>query len=85
MKTICNQCGACCIAPSISSHIPGMSKGKPAGVKCMHLAPDMKCKIYSTRPEVCINFTPTADLCGNNFKEAYANLSQLEEITKIII
>ena len=85
MKIICNQCGACCIAPSISSPIPGMNNGKPAGVRCIHLAPDMKCKIYSTRPEVCINFTPTADLCGNNFKEACANLSQLEEITKMMI
>jgi Fe-S-cluster containining protein len=26
-------CGACCIAPSISSPIPGMPQGKPAGVR----------------------------------------------------
>lgn len=25
-------CGACCIAPSISSPIPGMPEGKAAGV-----------------------------------------------------
>ncbi|MBF7801077.1 YkgJ family cysteine cluster protein, partial [Klebsiella pneumoniae] len=24
------DCGACCIAPSISSPIPGMPQGKPA-------------------------------------------------------
>ncbi|MGR5456700.1 YkgJ family cysteine cluster protein, partial [Vibrio alfacsensis] len=24
-------CGACCIAPSISSPIPGMPNGKPSG------------------------------------------------------
>jgi Fe-S-cluster containining protein len=30
-------CGACCIAPSISSSIPGMPNGKPAGVVCVHL------------------------------------------------
>ena len=28
-------CGACCIAPSISSAIPGMPDGKPAGVRCV--------------------------------------------------
>jgi hypothetical protein len=27
------DCGACCIAPSISSPIPGMPHGKPAGVR----------------------------------------------------
>ena len=30
-------CGACCIAPSISSPIPGMPNGKPAGVRCVQL------------------------------------------------
>jgi hypothetical protein len=28
-------CAACCIAPSISSPIPGMPHGKPAGVRCI--------------------------------------------------
>ena len=27
------NCGACCIAPSITSPIPGMPQGKPAGVR----------------------------------------------------
>ncbi|NBX68342.1 MAG: YkgJ family cysteine cluster protein, partial [Proteobacteria bacterium] len=30
-------CGACCIAPSISSPLPGMPHGKPAGVRCVNL------------------------------------------------
>ena len=30
-------CGACCIAISISSPIPGMPLGKPAGVRCVQL------------------------------------------------
>ena len=30
-------CAACCIAPSISSPIPGMPHGKPAGVRCAQL------------------------------------------------
>ena len=28
-----SSCGACCIAPSINSPIPGMPHGKPAGVR----------------------------------------------------
>ena len=82
MKIDCNRCGACCIAPSISSEIPGMNGGKPAGVRCIHLTEEMKCGIYNLRPEVCKNFTPTAELCGSAFNEAFANLSHLEEITK---
>ena len=31
------RCGACCTAPSISSPIPGMPHGKPAGVRCIQL------------------------------------------------
>ncbi|HVK38365.1 MAG TPA: YkgJ family cysteine cluster protein, partial [Candidatus Kapabacteria bacterium] len=31
-------CGACCIAPSITSPIPGMPDGKPAGVRCVQLS-----------------------------------------------
>ena len=30
-------CGACCIAPSIASSIPGMPDGKPAGSSPWHL------------------------------------------------
>jgi len=82
MKIECNRCGACCIAPSISSEIPGMNGGKTAGVKCIHLTPEMNCGIYNSRPEVCKNFTPTAGLCGSAFDEAFTNLSHLEEITK---
>ena len=31
------NCGACCIAPSLSSPLPGMPKGKPAGVRWVQL------------------------------------------------
>ena len=36
-------CGACCIAPSITSAIPGMPLGKPAGVRCVQLDDDNRC------------------------------------------
>ncbi|WP_350297005.1 YkgJ family cysteine cluster protein, partial [Limnohabitans sp. Rim8] len=48
-------CGACCTAPSISSPIPGMPSGKPAGVRCIQLADDLRCMLFGqdTRPLVC--------------------------------
>src|SRR5690606_40832938 len=39
-------CGACCIAPSISSAIPGMPNGKPAGVRCLHLTDANYCGLF---------------------------------------
>ncbi|MEO8036559.1 MAG: YkgJ family cysteine cluster protein, partial [Acidobacteriota bacterium] len=33
-------CAACCIAPSITSPIPGMPEGKAAGVRCVQLTSD---------------------------------------------
>ena len=39
-------CGACCIALSISSPIPGMPNGKPAGVRCVQLTPDNRCLLF---------------------------------------
>ena len=42
-------CGACCIAPSISSLIPGMPQGKPAGVHCVQLTDDNRCATMVSR------------------------------------
>ena len=39
-------CGACCIAPSISSPIPGMPNGKPAGERCVQLSVENLCSIF---------------------------------------
>lgn len=77
-------CGACCIAPSISSSIPGMPNGKPAGVPCVQLTKDNRCKLFGKpeRPKVCNNLKPTLDMCGNTDKEAMAILTMLEELTK---
>jgi hypothetical protein len=69
----CRQsCGACCIGLSISSHIPGMPNGKPAGVRCIHLTDDYRCTIYnqSDKPEVCTNFKPEREFCGDTREEA---------------
>jgi len=76
-------CGACCIAPSISSPIPGMPGGKPAGVRCVHLSEDYRCLLFSKpeRPAVCNGLRPSAEMCGANRDEALAYLEWLERET----
>lgn len=76
-------CGACCIAPSISSPIPGMPNGKPAGVRCVQLTDDNKCKIFGMpeRPLVCSGLKASEEMCGNNDEYAFGYLSLLEKLT----
>lgn len=75
-------CGACCIMPSISSPIPGMPNGKPAGVRCIHLTNDYRCAIFNSpdRPRVCDGFKAEKLVCGNNRLEALTILADLEGI-----
>lgn len=74
------DCGACCIAPSISSPIPGMPEGKPGGVPCIHLVSNYKCAIFNhpDRPSVCAGFKAEREFCGSNRDEALEILSELE-------
>lgn len=76
-------CGACCIAPSISSPIPGMLHGKPAGVRCVHLTPEHRCALFGRpeRPEVCCRLQPSAEMCGRSRSEALTYLTWLERAT----
>jgi len=76
-------CGACCIALSISSPIPGMSDGKPAGVRCVQLSIENLCMIYDIpgRPEVCARLKPSVEICGESRDEALRLLGQMEEET----
>jgi len=75
-----SNCGACCIAPSISSPIPGMPDGKPANVRCIHLTDTYQCRIYDSadRPDVCHQFKAEQRVCGRNRDEALRNLNRLE-------
>lgn len=77
-------CGACCIAPSITSPIPGMPCGKPAGVRCVQLAGDNRCSLFGKpdRPSFCTGLRPSEEMCGNNRAEALAYLGFLEAATK---
>lgn len=76
-------CGACCIAPSISSPIPGMPQGKPAGTRCVQLDEHNLCRLFGDprRPLVCHRFDYDPDLCGANRSEALENISILEAST----
>jgi uncharacterized protein len=76
-------CAACCIAPSISSPIPGMPGGKPAGVRCVQLDPAGRCLIFGRpeRPAVCASLAPSPAMCGGSASEALLYLTQLEKET----
>jgi len=79
-----SHCGACCIAPSISSPIPGMPHGKRAGEMCVQLLPDYRCAIFGRpeRPAVCASLRPIEEMCGMNRTEALAHLAGLELATR---
>lgn len=85
MKTVsCRSgCGACCTAPSITSPIPGMPKGKPAGVRCVQLGADQRCLIFGQpeRPAVCAGLQPSEEMCGASRDQAMRWLSVLELAT----
>jgi Fe-S-cluster containining protein len=76
-------CGACCIGLSISSPIPGMPEGKPAGVRCIQLTDDDRCRIYGSaeRPAVCNRLRPMEEMCGASREEALERLALLERLT----
>ena len=79
-----NGCGACCIAPSISSPIPGMPDGKPAGVPCIQLDASNRCRLFGRpeRPEICRRLRPEPAMCGDSRADALTRLSQLELATR---
>jgi uncharacterized protein len=76
-------CGACCIAPSISSPIPGMPAGKPADVRCMQLDDEQRCRIFGQpeRPAVCASLRPSSEMCGVTREQALCYLSRLDRLT----
>ncbi|WP_313110331.1 YkgJ family cysteine cluster protein [Atlantibacter sp.] len=74
------DCGACCIAPSISSPIPGMPQGKPANTRCIQLSDNNLCKIFtsSLRPSVCAGLQASREMCSTNRDAAMTYLIKLE-------
>lgn len=76
-------CGACCVAPSISSPLPGMPGGKPAGVRCVNLDESNRCRLWGTGayPPVCRDFAPEVAVCGESREEALERLADWEAAT----
>ncbi len=74
------DCGACCIAPSISSAIPGMPLGKAAGERCVQLSADYRCAIFGQpeRPACCGGLQASAEMCGSDPAHALIWLQRLE-------
>jgi uncharacterized protein len=62
-----------------------MPDGKPAGVRCVNLLEDLTCNIYDSRPNVCREFTPAPDFCGQSQDEALRNIAAIERMTAAII
>ena len=71
-------CGACCIAPSISS------LNKPAGQPCLHLDGDLRCRLFGQpeRPACCGGLQPSLEMCGENRAYALRWLADLEAMTR---
>jgi len=76
-------CGACCIAPSISSPIPGLTGTKAAGIRCPQLDAQNRCLLFGhpDRPRVCSSFAASEEYCGKNREEAMHYLATLEAAT----
>ncbi len=79
----CRKCGACCIAPSITTSIPNMPRGKPAGVRCANLNDRNECTLYgkAVRPAFCAGWQPMPEVCGQGFQEAMRRISRWEQAT----
>ncbi len=63
-----------------------MPSGKPAGVRCLQLADDLRCMIFGqdTRPLVCAQLQASPDMCGaqddgGHYARVY--LARLEKLT----
>ena len=82
----CRQgCGACCIAPSIASPLPGMPSGKPAGVRCIQLTDDFRCAVFGLpeRPAFCSGLRPSSEMCGPDREYALQWIGDLERATSV--
>lgn len=60
-----------------------MPHGKPAGVRCVQLTEDNRCRIFGSteRPAVCVGLRPSEEMCGRTPQEAFQRLTFLERAT----
>lgn len=61
-----------------------MPGGKPAGVRCVQLDDDDRCRLFGRpeRPAVCASLQPAAEMCGSSRADALAWITRLETLTR---
>jgi hypothetical protein len=61
-----------------------MPQGKPAGVPCVQLDEQWRCRLFGDprRPAVCASLRPAAEMCGADREHALRWLTQLEAATR---
>lgn len=60
-----------------------MPDGKAAGVACVQLDEQYRCKIFHdpARPKVCASLQPAFDMCGTSRQQALFWLSELDRLS----
>ena len=60
-----------------------MPGGKPAGVPCVQLDANLRCRIFGQpeRPACCSGLAPSAEMCGTSRDQALRWLARLEKDT----
>ncbi len=60
-----------------------MPAGKPAGVRCIQLDDDARCRIFGhpERPAVCASLKPEPAMCGDSREAALQWLGDMEALT----
>jgi hypothetical protein len=60
-----------------------MPHGKPAGMPCVQLDDDLRCRLFGhpQRPAFCVSLRPEREMCGTTRDEAMAVLAVLEIAT----
>lgn len=60
-----------------------MPAGKPAGVRCVNLDADFRCRVFGRpeRPGFCAGLQPSVEMCGDNREQAMLWLHRLESAT----
>lgn len=60
-----------------------MPHGKPAGVRCVQLDGDNRCRLFGLpeRPQVCRRLRPEPAMCGASRAQALERLRRLETAT----
>jgi uncharacterized protein len=61
-----------------------MPHGKPAGIPCVQLDDDLRCRLFGRpeRPAFCASLRPEIEMCGASRDEAMQSLSLLERATR---